>query len=404
LGAACLWLAAASCGAAEPARGAWPQLAGNPQRWGCSAEKIEPPYKVKWQSDLLSFGRWHMVYPSAQVVVAGGQAYLGDQASTLFALDAKTGEVRWQFQAGAAILHTAGVDSGKVFVAAMDGCVYAVDAATGRQAWKFTAGRRYGFSTAVLLAEGKVFVADRGGRLFALNQQDGQEAWHYDAGAPVFQSAAWDDGRVFFANEQMRLHAVSAKDGQQVWRTDRLPAFGFMDYHPVVVGGRVLVRSGAGGQTDKNFPKCFHQIDEKTGAVLPTLPQYDFGMHAIHPPPAVTLDGRLVVPWPPNAGWPPTARDYGWVGYGWALQSPDAPEKVEKLTPAGQGLGGGPAVCGRTIRALPGGRGHRGAARQSGRHQGDAPLGLTAVAYAFRSHRFLTRCGTTEPLFCKELP
>jgi len=52
------------------------------------------------------------------------------------AFEAKTGKKLWAFKAGGPILHTAGVEGGRVFLGCLDGCVYALDARTGEVAWK----------------------------------------------------------------------------------------------------------------------------------------------------------------------------------------------------------------------------------------------------------------------------
>lgn len=332
--------------AAQPISTDWPQLGRNPQRWNHTPESFEPPPKPRWSVRLADIDIAHRVYAAAQVIVADGRCYIGCKSGALFALDAESGKVAWKFQAGGAILHTVGYEKGKVFTAAMDGCVYAVDARTGRQLWKFSSGRRYGFSTAVLLAEGKVFIADRGGVLYALDQKDGSKFWQYDAGAPVYQSAAYNDGRVYFGSEDVRVHSVSARDGRRLWRTEQLHGMGFLDYYPVVWKGRVIVRSWGGRigapylkgpkkqldyvLADPIRRKAMYLLDEKTGREPFPVPEVNCAMHGPMSPPAVTGDGRLVVSWQyvPD-GWPDGKFCMG--SSAWALMDPGPPAKVEIL-------------------------------------------------------------------------
>jgi hypothetical protein len=281
----------------------WPQLQNTPQRTGYSPCNVRPPVRVRWQTRLADVDPVGITYAAAQAIVADDRVYVGCKSGRMHAFDAGTGTQIWAFAAGGPILHTAGYAGGKLFFGAMDGRIYAVNAPSGEPAWTFGNERRFGFSTAALLAEDKVFLADRGGRLFAVRQDDGREAWHYDAEAPVLQSAAWEKGRVYFASEDMRVHAVDAASGQRLWRSGPLAGMSFMDYWPVVVGGQVIVRSMAShGPHPLDYRKpgdrTMFVFDALTGEETAPFEHYQYGMHGPHPPPAVTRDGLLVVPWP----------------------------------------------------------------------------------------------------------
>ena len=138
----------------------WPQLQNTPQRTGYSPVQLKPPYEEKWRVFLpMKLGLGYNIRRCVQPVITEGKVYVGCTNGRFLALDAKTGEVKWEFEAGGAVLHTAGCSKGKVFFGTHDGCVYAVDTGTGKQIWKFDKRPRYGFFGAVLLAEGRVFAA-----------------------------------------------------------------------------------------------------------------------------------------------------------------------------------------------------------------------------------------------------
>lgn len=311
----------------------WPQLGNTPQRTNYTPMKFEPAQGVpKWSRRLTDLNVDNKVQPCVQAVVGGGAVYVGCKNGRMFALDAMTGDVRWTYQAGGPILHTAGYANGKVLFACMDGLVYALDAADGKEAWTTESGRRYGFETAVLLAEDKVFAVDCGGRLFALARADGRKLWHYDAGAPVSQSPAWNAARVYFASEDMHVHAVRAADGARLWRSAKLGGLSFRYFHPVVVDGKVIVRSMACGPhlADHTQPalRALFALDEQTGEEAIVLPQWIAGHDGTEPPPSVTRDGLLVVPWTR----PEMKKDLvgnSWLG--WALQDPKTGDIVLPL-------------------------------------------------------------------------
>jgi len=319
----------------------WPQLGRNPQRWHYFPATIEnPPYGLKWSTALSDFGIQHRTYASAQVIYSAGKVFIGSKSGTLFALDAQNGALAWQFSTGGPILHTAGYENGKVFVASMDGHVYAVDANTGQKLWDFGNNRRFGFVGAVLLAEGKVFAADSGGYLYALSQGDGAEQWHYDAGAPVVCTPSYNNGRVFIGSEDMRVHAVDSVSGGRVWRSEQIEGQSFIDYWPVIVGGRVIVSVMTGlepmeglGNPDPPI-NGLNALDENTGAILPTLPHYLLGsMNGPHSPPAVTADGLITVSW--------LIGSNAWGGSGWALVDPRTNRMVQVLNSAPETVGTG---------------------------------------------------------------
>lgn len=319
----------------------WPQLGRNPQRWHYSPSTIaNPPYGMKWSKALTDFGVQHRLYASSQVIYSAGKVFIGSKSGTLFGLDAQSGSLAWQFSTGGPILHTAGFENGRVFVASMDGHVYAVDANTGQMIWNFGNNRRFGFVGAVLLAEGKVFAADSGGYLYALSQGDGSELWHYDAGAPVVCTPSHNNGRVFFGSEDMRVHAVDSLTGARVWRSEQIEGQSFIDYWPVIVGGRVIVSVMTGLEPMESLRNPdppingLNVLDENTGAILPAMPHYLLGsMNGPHSPPAVTADGLITVGW--------LIGTNAWGGSGWALVDPRTHQMVQVLNSAPETVGTG---------------------------------------------------------------
>ena len=313
----------------------WPQLQNTPQRTGYSPITIKPPFKLVWQVLLSELDVGNNMQRTVQPIVAEGKVFVGCKNGRFFALDARTGEVKWTFDAGGPITHTAGYAGGEVFFAAFDGCVYALDAGAGKELWVFNSGRRHGFSTAVLLVGDKVYAVDRGGRLFCLDQSDGKEVWHYDAGAPVYQCPAYNAGGIYFADEHMQVHAVKEADGSRLWLSKKLMGLSFKHYWPVVVHGMVIVRPLCDdvidchhgeykkGENEDPLQQSLFLLDEKTGEELPPVEHYMIGVHqGAVPPPAVTRDGLLVSRWTGGYLNDPTKK-YAAMG-GWLDSSPKA--------------------------------------------------------------------------------
>lgn len=294
----------------------WPQLQHDPQRTGYSPETLGTNFQVAWTHPFQP----EKIYPQVQTIIYNGKAYIGTEMGNMYALNAATGAQAWRYYAGSPILATAAAGNGRVFFGAMDGAVYALDANTGTLAWKASLSWRRGFSTSPVLADNKVMLGGRNGIFYGLDANTGATLWQYNVGAPILQSAAWNNGRAFFGAMNMRVYAINTTNGSLAWQSAELKAskdangtamvgMAFKDYWPVVHQGKVIVRPmGAGSVTDlaayqanpNNYPKTMFVFDEATGAET-TVIHYDTPtMHGAITPPCVDRFGTLVVP---TGGW-----------------------------------------------------------------------------------------------------
>lgn len=102
---------------------------------------------------------------------------------------ATTGEQKWMFQGGAdparhnqqGFQSSPAVVDGVVYVGARDAHVYALDARTGRLRFNFDA-RAYVFSSPALAGE-LAYFGSHNGRLYAVNATTGQLAWEFQTEA-----------------------------------------------------------------------------------------------------------------------------------------------------------------------------------------------------------------------------
>ena len=99
------------------------------------AQEDVPRLKLKW-----AFGVPGAVFGPAQPTVIGGRIFVGSQFGKVYSLDAKTGCIYWEYDAGAAVRSaiTVGLSSaGPVaYFGDLSANVHAVDAVTGRAMWK----------------------------------------------------------------------------------------------------------------------------------------------------------------------------------------------------------------------------------------------------------------------------
>lgn len=215
----------------------WPTLHGDFQRSGFYPRFPKGPLKLAWRQEL-----WReLTGPRAEVIVGGGQAFMGTYAGNFYAWDAVTGEQRWVFKTDGPITHSPAFADGTVFVGSMDRKLYALDASSGRERWRFEAGE--GICVSPLVHHGLVMFGARDGVFYAVDVASGMESWRFATGDRILTTASLseDGGRVVFASEDMHVYCLATVDGKLLWKSRKLAGLSVRDYAPVIVRGLALV-------------------------------------------------------------------------------------------------------------------------------------------------------------------
>jgi outer membrane protein assembly factor BamB len=119
-------------------------------------------------------------------VVGDGTVYFGSNDSTLYALDAASGQTRWTYQTRGPIRSTVAIEGDRLFLVGGDGVVYfgsgdghvyALKSSTGEIVWKFKTGDVV-HATPVLYGD-KLFVGSFDGYVYALRRATGELAWKF---------------------------------------------------------------------------------------------------------------------------------------------------------------------------------------------------------------------------------
>ncbi|MEN6548119.1 MAG: PQQ-binding-like beta-propeller repeat protein [Armatimonadia bacterium] len=146
-------------------------------------------------------------------LLANHALYQGSDLGMMRAIEARTGQLLWEFDSGAPIRSRPVEEGDRIYFGNDAGKVYAF-ALGGTKIW----GRELG---AAVSGEGaiigdRVFFATTGGSVYALKRSDGATIWKRDVGAPVFSPVTAADPLVMVGSDTGSLFVLSAADGKPV--------------------------------------------------------------------------------------------------------------------------------------------------------------------------------------------
>jgi outer membrane protein assembly factor BamB len=229
----------------------WPTYAFDRMRTHVATGlRHRPPYRRVWQAnahDTLEFP------PS----VGYGRVYLAQQKGLFFALDAKTGRVRWRKRTRRCSASSPTLSKGVVYQAWMQflpcpqtragatGFLIAWDAKTGRKLWRFNAAP---IESSPLLVRRTLYFGSWDHRVYAVDARTGRKRWSFQADHEVNTSAAFWRGTVYIASQGGTLYALDHRTGRMRWSAQSNSRFGSREFFyatPTVAYGRVYI-----GNTD----------------------------------------------------------------------------------------------------------------------------------------------------------
>lgn len=172
--------------------------------------------KILW-SAKVGESESHDFIPAAD----GEFIYAANKLGKLTKLNAATGKIEWQVDAGEHFSAGVGAGNGVVLAAATSGYVYCYDQ-TGKLRWKSRVSSEV-LATPILHNEVAIVRAGDG-RIFGLNLVDGSRKWIYERTLPALslRSSAGvllNDGLVYAGFAGGKLVAIQAEDGNSLWET-----------------------------------------------------------------------------------------------------------------------------------------------------------------------------------------
>jgi outer membrane protein assembly factor BamB len=206
--------------------------------------------------------------------VDDGVVFFGSDDASLYALEAKTGQLKWKFDTQGIVRSRPAVAGGRVYVTSDDGRLYAVEAGSGQAAWSTDIGNaepreereKLGNSPSPLgydyvqsspvVADGQVYAGSRDGKVYALDAQTGAVRWSFATGEKVRATPAVANGTVYVGSWDKNFYALDAQTGQPRWSADLQ---GQVQTTALVADGRVYVASRKA---------AVFGLDEQTGEKL----------------------------------------------------------------------------------------------------------------------------------------
>jgi outer membrane protein assembly factor BamB len=225
-----------------------PQYGGGPERlrYVAGVDAGPPAGRPDWTFD----GRTLLEFPPA---VDGGVAVVGTNAGRVFALDARTGKVRWARRLGGYIAATPAIASGRVYVAAMDGSMTCYRVADGKIVWQVDTGGSPIESSPLVVGD-ELYFGAWNGTLYSYDIRTAKRRWTFQAAGQIKGSAAQAGDLVVVGDYGGRVHGVSRATGRAVWTYSGGQRF----YGGPAVSGEALVIGDVGG--------AIISLDTRTGA------------------------------------------------------------------------------------------------------------------------------------------
>ncbi len=156
---------------------------------------------------------------ASKPAISGNTVVIGARTtSTVHGIHARTGAVRWVFQAGGGVIAGPTIVDDVVYVGALDGSMYALNLADGAEIWSVNTGAE--IEAAALVVEDQLIVGTRDGTVAGLDIESGDTLWQTDVGGMINAkpAVATVGGRQVAAvgTTEQAIHLLDLDDGDVV--------------------------------------------------------------------------------------------------------------------------------------------------------------------------------------------
>ncbi|MDP2857474.1 MAG: PQQ-binding-like beta-propeller repeat protein [Bacillota bacterium] len=196
--------------------------------------------------------------PLTEPVTDGSLLFFGDDAGTLYALDASTGESRWAFATDpkSPIRMMPAVEGQVVYFGTVSGQIYALSAGSGGLVWRADAA---GWVTgSPVTYGGHVAVTCYDGRVLALSCANGAEVWRHSTGGEFLRAPLVLAGdHIVYGGLSGSVVSLDARTGVRRW-SQTLPGW----VSGLVFDGQALYASAVGPRTGG-----IHRLELQSGEI-----------------------------------------------------------------------------------------------------------------------------------------
>ncbi|HXO16991.1 MAG TPA: PQQ-binding-like beta-propeller repeat protein [Candidatus Dormibacteraeota bacterium] len=196
--------------------------------------------------------------------VWNGTVYVGSGDRNVYALDARSGALRWKFATGNVVHASPAVHDGVVYIGSWDRYLYALNARTGALVWKFATGddreiyNQVGIAGSAAVANGLVYFGCRDSHFYALDERTGALRWKRDEhGSWVVATPAIAGDVVYYTtSDERKFYAVDATTGALRFSV----GYGAFAFSSPSIAGNVAYYG--------TFDGRLYGVDTRTGSIV----------------------------------------------------------------------------------------------------------------------------------------
>ncbi|MCM2266656.1 MAG: PQQ-binding-like beta-propeller repeat protein, partial [Elusimicrobiales bacterium] len=188
----------------------WPMFMGNAGRTGFTSEQAYPPLTEAWTFDVQGD-------VTGGPVVYQGVVYFGARSGSVYALDAFTGELLWDYSTDDWVDAAPAVSSGTVYAVGRDGWLYALDRLNGELRWRASLGAPSVSSPLPL--NGRVYAGCGAPvrKIRAFDAATGALLWERQAAQPADSAPSGDAAGIYSGSNDGRIYALDPVTGADLW-------------------------------------------------------------------------------------------------------------------------------------------------------------------------------------------
>jgi outer membrane protein assembly factor BamB len=186
----------------------WPFYHRDLAHTGYLPVRVSPPFKHKW----LFSGRVLMEFPP---IVVGRTLYFVRNNGGTYALDSRSGRIKWKNQIGLLAAGSPAYSNGRLFVASLSQKLVCLRARNGRVLWQKPLPSRT--ESSPIVHKGVVYFGSEGGTLYALWARTGKVKWTFEASGALKASPALSGGTLYIGDYSGRMYAVWERTGRERW-------------------------------------------------------------------------------------------------------------------------------------------------------------------------------------------